>query len=125
MEGSEGAFVASLQTENFIKGGVGKARLTLENTSKVPIELITALNSGTQASNEMRFKLIDQDGNILAVQPVKQVLGSEIVALADGRTVVRIPPGTAFSTSDFEINIPSNTSNQVTLVLEIDKVHYH
>lgn len=125
LEGSEGAFVASLQTENFIKGGVGKARLTLENTSKVPIELITALNSGTQASNEMRFKLIDQDGNILAVQPVKQVLGSGIVALADGRTVVRIPPGTAFTTSDFEINIPSNTSNQVTLLLEIDKVHYH
>ena len=124
-QGAEGAFVTSLQTENFVKGGIGKARLTLENTSKVPIELITALNSGAQPSNEMRFKLIDKDGNILSVQPVKQVLGVGIVTLSDGKTVVRIPAGSVFTTNDFDINIPNHTSNQVTLVLEIDKVHYH
>ncbi len=125
LEGSEGAFVASLTTEDFMKGGVGKVKLTLENTSKVPIELVTALRSGTKASNELRLKLIDKDGNILAVQPIKQVLGNGVISLANGKTVVRILPGDRFTSSDFEINVPSNSSNQVTLVLEIDKVHYH
>ena len=39
------------------------------------------------------FKLLDEDENVLAVQPFRQFLGSSVVSLPTGDTVARIAPG--------------------------------
>ena len=122
---SEGGLVVGMATEEFVRGSTGKLKLTIENTSEVEVELLTAANNGATDSSEMRFKILDADGNVLATQPYKQVLGANVVTLTNGQTVARIPAGSSYVSDIFALNVPNSSPNNIRIRLEVDTLRYH
>ena len=122
---SDGALVVGMATEEFTRGGTGKVRLTIENTTDVDVELLTARNNGTLDSDELRFKIQDNDGNVLAVQPYKQVFGASVITIGSGQTVARIPAGASYTSDLFNLNVPQGAPDKIRVKLEVDKLHYH
>jgi large repetitive protein len=122
---TEGALVVGMATDEFTRGGTGKLKLTIENTGEVDIELLTATGNGAGDSSELRFKLIDADGNVLATQPYKQVFGANVVTLTNGLTVARIPAGANYVSDVFELNVPGSSPTGIRVKLEVDKLRYH
>lgn len=125
IEVGDGALVVGMSTEEFTRGGTGKLRLTIENTSEVDVELLTATNNGNNDSSELRFKIVDNDGNVLATQAYKQALGANVVTLTNGQTVARIPAGASYSSDVFDLNVPGSSPNSIRVRLEVDKLRYH
>lgn len=120
----DGSLTLGLTTEAFTRGGVGKVRFTLANPTDIEMEVITALATGSQASNEMRFKLIDSDNNVLATQSFKQFTGN-VITLANGKTVARMAAGTLFTSDPVDLVIPATAPNNIFVQLDIDQLHYH
>ncbi|MDR1935088.1 MAG: carboxypeptidase-like regulatory domain-containing protein [Candidatus Accumulibacter sp.] len=125
LEVGEGALVVGMATEDFTRGGVGKLRLTIENTTDVDIELLTATAHGSQPSTELRFKLLDADGNVLATQAYQQVFGANVVTLTNGLTVARITAGASYLSDPFELNVPAASPNTLRVRLEVDTLRYN
>lgn len=121
----DGGIVVGMATEDFTRGGTGRVRLTIENTSEVDVELLTAINGGISASTELRFKIIDGDGNVLSTQAYQQALGANVVTLVNGLTVARIPAGESYISDYFSVSVPGSSPNGVRLRLEVDKLRYH
>ncbi|WP_255989553.1 Ig-like domain-containing protein [Chitinolyticbacter albus] len=121
----DSTLVVGMATDSFVRGAVGKVRLTIENTSDVEVELLTARNNGQTASNELRFKLLDGDGNVLTNQPYLQALGANVITLTNGQTVARIPAGASYTSDAFELNVPASSPDRLRVVLEVDKLRYH
>jgi fibronectin type 3 domain-containing protein len=120
----DGALVLTISPDSFTRGGTGKVSFTLENTSDVEIELLTATNSGTAASTDIRYKLLDKDGNVLIAQALKQALGN-VITINTGQTVARIPARGSFTSEITNLNVPSSAPDNVTVQLEIDNIRYH
>ena len=121
----DSALVVGLDAEEFIRGGSGKVRLSVENTSEVEVELLTATGNGSKFSTDLRLKLIDNDGNLLSSVPYKQVTGNGVVTLASGQTVARIGAGQRYLSDVFLMPVPANSPDQVKLRLEVDKLRYN
>ena len=122
---TEGSLVVGMATDEFTRGAAGKLKLTIENTSDVDIELLTATNNGAGDSSELRFRILDADGNVLASQPYKQIFGANVVTLTNGLTVARIPAGANYVSDTFNLNVPSASPNSIRVKLEVDKLRYH
>ena len=120
-----GALVVGMTTDAFTRGATGTVKLTVENTSAVDIELLTARHSGADASDEMRLRLLDADGNVLSTQAYFQALGANVITLPDGETVARIPAGASYVSDPFTLNVPAASPNSLTVKLEVDKIRYH
>jgi hypothetical protein len=120
----DSALVVGIETEDFVRGANGKVRLTVENTSEVEVELLTATGGGRNPSSELRLKLLDADGNLLSSTPYRQATGAGVVTLATGQTVARIAPGQRYLSEAFTMPVPATSPDQVRLRLEVDKVHY-
>lgn len=121
----EGALVVGMSTESFTRGATGQVKLTIENTTEVDVELLTATGNGANPSSELRLKILDADGNVLATQPYKQALGANVVTLTSGQTVARIPAGSSYVSDVFELNVPGASPNNIRVKLEVDKLRYH
>ena len=121
----EGALVVGMTTEAFTRGATGQVKLTIENTSEVDVELLTANANGAQPSSELRFKILDADGNVLATQPYQQALGANVVTLTNGQTVARIAAGSSYVSEVFELNVPSASPKSIRVKLEVDQLRYH
>ena len=121
---SDSALLVDLTTQDMLRGNSGKVRFSIENSSAVVTEIITALSDGANPSNEARFTLVDVDGNVLSSLPVQQVLNG-VVKLSNGTTVARVAPGTVFTSRWFDLPVPGNAPDQVSVRLEIDHYHYH
>ncbi len=122
---TEGSLVVGMATDEFTRGGVGKLKLTIENTTEVDVELLTATGNGSGDSSELRFQILDGDGNILANQPYKQVFGANVVMLTNGMTVARVPAGASYVSDTFNLNVPSASPNSIRVRLVVDKLRYH
>jgi parallel beta-helix repeat protein len=121
---TEAGLALTVTTDEVTRGGTGDVRFTLENSSAVDIEIVTAASAGNADSDEIRIKLIDADGNVLSTQGFRQILGANVVTLANGRTVARIPAGATFESAAATIEVPSSAPDQVTVEVEIDKIYY-
>lgn len=122
---TDSALVVGMATDTFTRGATGKVTLTIENTSEVDVELLTATANGSNPSSELRFKILDTDGNVLATQPYKQVFGANVVTLTNGLTVARIAAGATYTSDAFELNVPGASPNTIRVKLEVDKLRYH
>ncbi|NHZ66195.1 Ig-like domain-containing protein [Massilia genomosp. 1] len=122
---SEGSLVVGISTDGFTRGGTGKVKLNIENTGDVDVELLTATAGGAKESTELRFKILDGDGNVLATQAYKQVIGPDVISLANGQTVARIAAGANYVSDVFEVNVPASSPNAIRVRLEVDKLRYH
>lgn len=125
IEVGDSALVVGMSTEEFTRGATGKVRLTIENTSEVELELLTAANNGAGPSTELRFKLLDSDGNVLSTQAYQQAFGANVVTLANGLTVARIPAGASYISDRFILSVPGASPNLLKVRLEVDKIRYH
>lgn len=119
----DAAHVLTIDTQDFVTGATGKARFTFFNNSDVTTEIILAKNNAANTSNEVRFKLKDAQGNVYAVQAVKQGLGTAVINLTNGDSVARVLAGQTFVSDWFDIAVPASTPENAQLWLEID--HYH
>ncbi|WP_265303018.1 Ig-like domain-containing protein [Verminephrobacter eiseniae] len=122
---TEGAMVVGLSTEEFTRGATGKLRITVENRTEVDVELLTATNHGADASSELRLKILDVDGNLLATQAYRQPFGANVVTLSNGQTVARIAAGSNHVSDVFLLNVPLASPERVRVKLEVDKLRYH
>ncbi len=121
---AEGGLIVGMATEAFTRGAVGKLKLTIENTSDVEVELLTATGDGANPSSELRFKILDADNNVLATQPYRQPIGANVITLTNGQTVARIPAGSSYVSDVFSINVPATLLNSIRVKLEVDKLRY-
>ena len=117
--------VLQLLTQEMTRGGTGKVRINLENSSDVALEIVTTTNTASAPSDQVRFKLLDEDGNVLSTQAFKQSLGAQVLTLADGNTVARIEAGDRFESEWFDLVIPPSAPDNISIVLEVDQLHYH
>ena len=122
---ADAGLALGLTTQDFVRSGTGRVQFSLDNTSDVEIEIVTATQTGNAVSNEIRFKLVDVDGNVLNTQSIQQFTGNGVVTLANGQTVARIPANTAFTSQWVDIAVPTNAPEQLYIVLEVDQIHYH
>jgi fibronectin type 3 domain-containing protein len=125
LEVTEGSLVVGMSTYDFTRGATGKVKLTIENTTETEIELLTATQNGQADSSELRFKILDADGNVLATQPYKQVLGANVVSLPNGQTVARVPAHASYVSDEFTLDVPVTSLTHVRVKLEVDKLRYH
>lgn len=119
-----GALVLTVSPASFTRGVTGQVNFTLENTSDVDIEVLTATGSGASPSSEIRYRLLDKDGNTLSVLPLMQATNN-VITVASGQTVARIPAHTSFTTDAMSLPVPSAAPDTVTVQVEIDAVRYH
>ncbi|GHU11245.1 hypothetical protein FACS1894185_4140 [Betaproteobacteria bacterium] len=117
--------LVSLTPADFTRGATGQVKINVENTSEVDVELLAATNNGANPSSELRFKLLDEEDNILAVQAWKQVFGADVVTLTNGQTVARIPAGQTFVSNPFAVNVPAASPDALRVRLEMDSLRYH
>jgi fibronectin type 3 domain-containing protein/uncharacterized membrane protein YgcG len=125
IEAGDSALVVGISPEEFTRGATGKVRLTIDNTSEVDLELLTAINNGANPSSELRFKLLDADGNVLSTQSYHQALGANVITLTNGLTVARIPAGASYLSDRFTLAVPGASPNLLKIRLEVDKIRYH
>ncbi|MCK5437843.1 MAG: hypothetical protein KAI90_07495, partial [Desulfobulbaceae bacterium] len=121
----DGMMILQIQNNEFTRGATGSVRFTLENPGDEEIEIVTATNSGNSASNEITWKLLDSDNNVLSFARFHQNIGTYIVAIPDGRTVARIPAGAIFTSEYTDIPVPSNAPDDVTVALSIGNIHHN
>ncbi|RJQ65600.1 MAG: hypothetical protein C4519_27615, partial [Desulfobacteraceae bacterium] len=121
----EGMLALQIYTEEFIRGGTGKVRFALENSGEADIEIVTARNSGSQASDEVRFSLLDLDGNTLSSLAFKQAAGTKIVSLSGGKTVARIPAGAVFQSDQMQIPVPATAPEELNVRLSVANIYHH
>jgi hypothetical protein len=120
----DAAIIATLTTEDFTRGATGLARIRVENTSDVEIEIVTAQQSGQSESTEARLLLVDEDENVLSIARIQQSVGSNVLTLANGTSVARIPAGAVWESVAITVNVPSAAPDDVSLKLELDAIHY-
>ncbi len=118
----EDKLVAEIANDELLRGVPGKVRFTLHNTSPEEIEVVMAQNGGD--SPEVRMKLETAEGMVLASAPLRQSVGAQVVTIAGGMSVARIPAGESFTSGDISLTVPTNVPQTVRLKLEIDKIHY-
>lgn len=122
---TEGSLVIGISTYDFTRGAAGKIKLNFENTTETEIELLTATQNGRGESTDVRFVILDKDGNVLATQPYKQALGANVVSLPNGQTVARIAPGANYVSDEFSLDVPAACPTDIRVRLEVDRFRYH
>ncbi|MFH1147589.1 MAG: right-handed parallel beta-helix repeat-containing protein [Pseudomonadota bacterium] len=113
-----GALVAGIIHEDFVRGGMGRVRFTLENTGGANVEIVTAQEA---ASKEINLSLLDQDGNILSHVPYDEGTYS----VTTGLSVKTILPGAVYTSEPVDISVPVSSPDEVVVQLEIARLHYH
>jgi RHS repeat-associated protein len=121
----DGSLALEILNDEFIRGGTGQVKFTIDNTGEETIEIITARGFGNQNSSDVRFELLDMDGNVLTVTPLKQAVGQSLVTLSNGDTVARIPAGDAFTSNSLELKVPANAPDNLKIRLRMGHIYYH
>jgi large repetitive protein len=120
----EGMLTLQLYSEEMIRGGTGKLWFSLTNTGEAEIEIVTALNHGNKPSDEIVFTLSDPDGNVLTTINLQQALGQNVINLAGGKTVARIPAGAVFESEPVQIPVPAAAPDNVVARLSIANIYH-
>ena len=125
IEATDGTLILQILNGELTRGLAGKVQFTLENTGEEEIEIVTATGSGSSASHEITFQLLDADGNTLSTVPFRQNLGTQIVTLANGNTVARISAGSIFTSVPVDLPVPLNAPDQALIRLSLARLYYH
>lgn len=125
IEVGDGRLVLQVFNEAFTRGATGTVWFSLENTGDAQIEIITAENSGAEASGDIRFEILDSDGNALAGKAFMQALGDGVLTDPEGRSVARIDPGKTFVSAPVQIPVPSGAPETVFASVSISTLYHH
>ena len=125
IEVTDGMLILQILNGELTRGVSGKVQFSLENTGEEELEIVTAMGSGASASNEISFQLLDADGNTLSTVPFRQNLGTQLVTLANGNTVARIPAGSIFTSAAVDLPVPLDAPDRALIRLSLAKLYYH
>ncbi|GMV39898.1 MAG: hypothetical protein AMXMBFR64_16140 [Myxococcales bacterium] len=117
-------YLLQVQSQALVRGAPTQVRLVLQNTSDVTAEVVTATGAGSKPSDQVRFRLEDPDGNLLATAALHQGLGEGVVQVPNGQTVGRAQPGQAFTSAWTTLAVPEAAPDTVVLRAVVDAVHY-
>ncbi|MDC0358288.1 Ig-like domain-containing protein [Oligoflexia bacterium] len=117
------ALVVSLETKDMKHGATGQVRFSLQNTSEVTTEVITARNTGKNASDEVGFVLTDENSSVYSTKPLHQHLGANVITLSNGDTVARIAPKATFTSDWMQIDVPASAPPKAKIALQIKSFH--
>jgi fibronectin type 3 domain-containing protein len=120
---SSAALVFSLETKDMTAGATGFVRFSVENTSGVTTEFLTAKGNTSQPSPEIRFSITDKNGNVFSTKSLHQFLGTAVITLSNGDTVARVEPGKTFTSDWILINLPPGIPAEAKAVVTVDKFH--
>jgi hypothetical protein len=120
---SSAALLFSLETKDITSGATGLVRFSVENTSAVTTELITAKNNGANPSPDLKIELTDKNGNLFSTKKVQQFLGNSVITVGNGDTVARIEPGKTFTSDWIVIDVPASVPNEAKVILSVEKLH--
>ncbi|MCP3672162.1 MAG: hypothetical protein GY814_17380, partial [Gammaproteobacteria bacterium] len=120
----DSALLSSITASNFTRGAQGDVTFTLDNPTEVEVQIVVARSNNKLASNEVRFKLIDSDHNVLGVYPFKQTIGTQVKTLSNGVSVLSIPPRSQITSELMSIQVPEGAPDVTIVRLEIDAIHY-
>jgi len=113
-----------VMNEEFIRGGKGKIRFSLENTGGEEIEIVTASKNGSANAPDIRFLLLDEEENVVSVAGFRMALGSSVSTLSNGLTVAKIAPGEVFESDPITLSVPAAAPEDLILRAEIGKIFY-
>jgi hypothetical protein len=119
----DGQLVVGVLPREFTRGGSGTVQFSLLNPGEVEVEVLTARGGG--ASPDIRFNLLDADGNVLGSSPFLARSGPGIVNLSNGDSVMRLGPGAEALSPAFAVAVPDNAPNLVYVQVQIDRVYHH
>ncbi len=122
VECTDGVPGLDLYLSDFVRGGTGKIRFRLENTGGASMDVISAV--GNSPSPDIHFYLLDPDENILSTATFTQRLGEGVRNLANGKTVIRLAPGEAFTSNEIEIPVPEAAPDTVYVKMVIDHIYH-
>ncbi len=120
-----GQLIVGLLPGEFTRGGSGQLQFKLFNPASEEIEVITAVANGASPSPDLRVNLLDSENHILSSSSVKLNLGSGILNLPNGSSVMRIAGGAEATSPTISLAVPANAPNQLFVQLSIAKVYYH
>ena len=120
----DGGLIISITTNNFVRGTTGEIQLLIQNPGEQSVDLITAMGTGSQDSDDVELRLEDDDGNTLALAGFRQVLGNNVFTFPGGVTVARIPAGESYLSSPQPIDIPANAGDHVVVIASINQMYY-
>ncbi|SCY35580.1 RHS repeat-associated core domain-containing protein [Desulfoluna spongiiphila] len=119
-----GMLLLQVMNEEFIRGGDGQVRFSLENTGGEDIEIVTAAINGNADAPDIRFLLLDEEENVVTVARFRMALGSSVTTLSSGLTVAKIAPGAVFESDPVTMAVPAAAPEDLTLRAEIGKIFY-
>ncbi|NVK44294.1 MAG: carboxypeptidase regulatory-like domain-containing protein [Oceanospirillaceae bacterium] len=112
-----------LLADNIIAGSDASIKLKANNHTDIALDFVVAQNKGKSPSTEARVKILNANGDLVSIAPIKLTLGS-IVNLSSGHSVIRIPSNSEFISPEITIPVPSDAPDDIRLELEVDKFHY-
>lgn len=118
------AYPADVLNTPLTAGASGTVRLSLSNPTGATVEVVTARSHGAAASDEVRFRLEDADGNVLATVPLHQVAGAALFTLSGGTTVARLAPGESWLSAPVTLSVPAGAPATVRLRAMVDHLHH-
>jgi RHS repeat-associated protein len=116
--------IANILNQPLIRGTHAKISFSLENAGEEEIDIVSATNKGMNVSSDVRVELLDADENVLSTSAFFQNLGNHIITLAEGTSVARIQSGKVFSSSAFDMAVPSGAPDEMTIRLTISSIYY-
>ncbi len=117
--------VVNVMGSEVLRGGNAKVQFSLFNPGAEEIEIITAHNNGNSPSPDIRFSLLNGDGLVLSTTSMKAAVGSNIVNLTSGNSVLRLGPGEQSVSPIVLLPVPAGAPDLVYVAVEIDHVYYH
>ena len=125
----QGGPTVQIMASNLYKGALASVQFSVTNPGNEPVELLFAGPGGQSASTDIRFKLLDQNGAVLALVPFTQINQSgttgqsgSILSTSRG-TFLTLPSKGSFTTASIPIQIPLTAPDSVYVQLEIDNVY--
>jgi hypothetical protein len=119
----DGQLLVGVLGRDLTRGGSGTVQFSLINPGGVEIEVITSRGGGQ--SPDIRFNLLDADGNVLGSAPFQARSGANIVNLSNGDAVMRLSPGAEGLSPSFTMSVPESAPSRIFVQVQIDRVYYH
>ncbi|BDU40246.1 hypothetical protein TUMSATVNIG3_47790 [Vibrio nigripulchritudo] len=121
----QGLVSVDIETRNVTRGGFGEFRYRITNPGDETLAMVTAKNSGQQASGDVRVVLKDLDANTLSAQSYQRNSGENIITLPNRDSVLRVAAGETYRSPWQQFAVPSSAPYQAQLELRIAKIYAH